>query len=99
MKILQTPTFQRKYKKLHKGERDLVNSVLDEILEDFEVGLLKKGDLGSLRVHKKRKGKQEFLVAYWSTKGAINGNLFGFVDVQRCKRSRANFNNYDSESN
>ena len=76
MKILQTPTFQRKYKKLHKGERDLVNSVLDEILEDVEVGLLKKGDLGSLRVHKKRKGKQEFLVAYWSTKGALE-----FIDM------------------
>jgi hypothetical protein len=93
MKILQTPTFQRKYKKLNKNELILVNAILDEILEDVEVGVLKKGDLGSIRVHKKHKGKQEFLIAYWSTKGALEiidmGSHENFYrDLKRRERGR-----------
>ena len=68
MKISQTPTFQRRYKKLKKNELDLANTGIREIIENPEVGVQKKGDLGSLRVHKVYKGKQGFLIAYWVSK-------------------------------
>ena len=71
MKLLQTPTFQRKYKKLHPNIRNVVNSALDDIIINPEVGPLKRGDLGNIRVHKKRKGDFEILIAYWFTKKAI----------------------------
>ena len=71
MKLTQTPTFQRKYKKLHRNQRLIVNTALDEILENPNLGTQKKGDLGTIRVHKKRKGDLEFLIAYWSNKSSI----------------------------
>ena len=76
MKLLQTPTFQRKYKKLHASQRLIVNSALDDIIENVEIGTQKKGDLGSIRVYKKHKGDVEFLVAYWATENSIE-----FIDL------------------
>lgn len=64
MKLLQTPTFERKYKKLNRNSLILVNDAISEIIAEPEIGALKKGDLGSIRVHKIRKSKIEFLVAY-----------------------------------
>jgi len=77
MKILQTPTFQRKYKKLTKGDLAVVNEALREITKNRDVGVLKSGDLGSIRVHKKRKGRQEFLIAYWNVKDVLELIDFG----------------------
>ena len=71
MKVTQTPTFQRKYKKLHRNQRLIVNAALEEIFESPNIGTQKKGDLGTIRVHKKRKGDLEFLIAYWSTRSTI----------------------------
>jgi mRNA interferase RelE/StbE len=71
MKLLQTPTFQRKYKKLHRNQRLLVNTAIEEIIEYPSIGAQKKGDLGTIRVHKKRKGDTEFLIAYLTTKSSI----------------------------
>ena len=71
MKITQTPSFHRKYKKLHRNQRLLVNAVIEEIIESPSIGVQKKGDLGTIRVHKKRKGGTEILIAYWSTRSSI----------------------------
>lgn len=71
MKVLQTPTFQRKYKKLHPNIRNVVNSALDDIIIIPEAGPLKRGDLGNIRVHKKRIEDLEILIAFWCIKKAI----------------------------
>ena len=71
MKITQTSSFHRKYKKLHCNQRLLINTAIEEIIESPSIGAQKKGDLGTIRVHKKRKGDFEFLIAYWSTKSSI----------------------------
>ena len=71
MKITQTPSFHRKYKKLHRNQRLLVNAAIEEIVESPSIGVQKNGDLGTIRVHKKRKGGTELLIAYWSTKSSI----------------------------
>ena len=71
MKINQTSSFHRKYKKLHRNQRLLVNAVIEEIIESPSIGVQKKSDLGTIRVHKKRKGGTEILIAYWSTRSSI----------------------------
>ena len=71
MKVFQTPTFQRKYKKLNRNQLSLVNEAIGSIITEPEIGELKRGDLGSVRVHKVRKAKVEVLVAYWTTDSSI----------------------------
>lgn len=77
MKVFQTPTFQRKYKKLNRNQLSLVNDAIESIIAEPEIGELKRGDLGSIRVHKVRKAKVEVLVAYWSTETSIQLIDFG----------------------
>jgi len=77
MKILQTPTFERKYKKLNRKQLSLINEAIEAIIAEPVIGELKRGDLGSIRVHKVRKSKVEFLVAYWSTESSIQLIDFG----------------------
>lgn len=64
MKVTQTPTFLRKSKKLNKRELQLLEDGLREIVYDPNIGVLKSGDLGSIRVHKVRDGSKEYLKAY-----------------------------------
>ena len=64
MKVTQTPTFLRKSKKLRQREHRLLEDGVREIFENPHIGGLKKGDLGSIRVHKIRDGGREFLIAY-----------------------------------
>jgi mRNA-degrading endonuclease RelE of RelBE toxin-antitoxin system len=64
VKVTQTPTFLRKSKKLHKGDLRLLEDGPREIVHDPNIGVLKSGDLGSIRVHKVRDGTKEYLIAY-----------------------------------
>ena len=77
MKILQTPTFESKYKKLNRNQLSLINEAIETVIAEPEIGELKRGDLGSIRVHKIRKSKVEFLVAYWTTESSIELIDFG----------------------
>lgn len=77
MKVFQTPTFQRKYKKLNRNQLSLVNEAIESIITEPEIGELKRGDLGSIRVHKLRKAKVEVLVAYWTSDSSIQLIDFG----------------------
>ncbi|MEN9517386.1 MAG: hypothetical protein RLZZ159_1252 [Actinomycetota bacterium] len=77
MKVFQTPTFQRRYKKLNRNQLSLVNDAIESIIAEPEIGELKRGDLGSIRVHKVRKAKVEVLVAYWIEESAIELIDFG----------------------
>ncbi len=64
MKLLQTPIFARQLKKLHKNQQKDLDNAIMEILENPEIGSLKKGDLNGVRVHKFAMVKQLTLLAY-----------------------------------
>lgn len=64
MKILQTPTFKRKYKKLHPLQQQIVKDAIIMILGQLDIGVMKKGDLAGVRVYKLKANNEEILLAY-----------------------------------
>lgn len=64
MNILQTPTFKRKFKKLSPTQKQSVKDNVLKISKDPSIGVMKKGDLSDIRVHKFKILGQEFLLAY-----------------------------------
>lgn len=64
MNILQTPTFKRKFKKLSPTQKQSVKDNVLKISKDPSIGVIKKGDLSDIRVHKFKILGQEYLLAY-----------------------------------
>ena len=64
MKLEQTSSFQRAYKRLHKGQRKEVNQAIKALMEDPLLGEMKVGDLAGIRIHKFRMNKQLTLLTY-----------------------------------
>ena len=64
MKILQTPTFKRKYKKLSSTQQSIIKETLVKICNNPTIGTVKKADLANVRVHKFKIHNQEYLLAY-----------------------------------
>ena len=64
MKIIQTPTFARQAKKLHKNQKKDLDCAVKEIAKNPTCGELKKGNLESIRVYKFKMVKQLTLLAY-----------------------------------
>lgn len=64
MKLLQTPTFKRCVKKLHKNQIEILNEQIKKIVLNPEIGNLKKGDLSSVYVYKFMILNQLMLLAY-----------------------------------
>ena len=62
--VLQTQRFSRQYKKLHDNTAADVDSAVDEVRQDPEIGERKKGDLAALRVFKFRSAGQLYLLGY-----------------------------------
>jgi mRNA-degrading endonuclease RelE of RelBE toxin-antitoxin system len=77
MKVLQTPTFERKYKKLNRNELGLLNEAIDAVIDNPQIGELKRGDLGDIRVYKARTGRREVLLAYLSAGNSLKLLDFG----------------------
>ncbi|WP_198597455.1 type II toxin-antitoxin system RelE/ParE family toxin, partial [Vibrio splendidus] len=48
--ILQTPTFKKAVKKLHKNQKTDLDNAIRALMEDPCIGEQKKGDLSFLRV-------------------------------------------------
>jgi mRNA-degrading endonuclease RelE of RelBE toxin-antitoxin system len=65
MNILQTPTFKRKFKKLSPTQKQSVKDNVLKISKDPSIGVMKKGDLSDVRVHKFKILGQEYLLAYF----------------------------------
>jgi mRNA-degrading endonuclease YafQ of YafQ-DinJ toxin-antitoxin module len=63
-KLLQTPTFSKHKKKLHKNQIAELDTVIKAIHQDPYIGEQKKGDLASVFVYKCKITKQLFLIAY-----------------------------------
>jgi mRNA interferase RelE/StbE len=69
MKVEQSPTFRKSYKKLHKNQLKKVNNAIEQIIKNPEIGIQKKGDLIEIFVYKFDCINQQFLLAYsWSYK-------------------------------
>lgn len=64
MEIKQSNLFKQAYKKLHKNQLTAVNDNIKSIMEDYEIGELKTGDLAGIRIHKFKLHKHLYLLAY-----------------------------------
>jgi mRNA-degrading endonuclease YafQ of YafQ-DinJ toxin-antitoxin module len=64
MEVLQTPTFIRQSKKLHKNQKKDLDNAIRAIIQDPLVGEMKKGDLSGVQVYKFRMVNQLTLLAY-----------------------------------
>ena len=64
VKILQTPTFKRSVKRLHKQQKHDLDEAVRTIAADPGIGEAKVGDLAGVRVYKFRMNKQLALLAF-----------------------------------
>lgn len=62
--IVQTATFQRQTKKLHKNQKLELDQAVLAIINDVHIGEMKKGDLAGVQVYKFRMVNQLMLLAY-----------------------------------
>ena len=64
MRILVTPTFERAAKKLHRLQKDDLDTAVKPVAADAGIGEEKVGDLGGIRVYKFRMTNQLCLLSY-----------------------------------
>lgn len=62
--VLQTPTFKKAVKKLHKKQKKDLDAAVKELMGNPLVGEQKKGDLAFLRVYKFKMVNQLTLLGY-----------------------------------
>ena len=63
-RILQTPSFKKAVKKLHKNQKKALDRAVKSLMEDPLAGEQKKGGLLFLRVYKFKMVKQLTLLGY-----------------------------------
>ena len=73
--ILQTPTFKKAVKKLHKNQKMDLDNAIRDLMKDPYIGEQKKGDLAFLRVHKFKMVKQLTLLGYSYEDGTVTLEL------------------------
>ena len=64
MDVLQTPTFRKAVKRLHKNQKKCLDHAVAFIMKNPEAGELKRGDLAGVAVYKFKTGQHLFLLAY-----------------------------------
>ena len=64
MKIFQMPRFKNYVKKLPRHFQQVILDAVEDVMENPDVGELKKGDLVGFSVHKFTMGGQLILMAY-----------------------------------
>ena len=69
--ILQTPTFKKAVKKLHKNQKADLDEAIKELMIDPLLGEQKKGDLAFLRVYKFSMVNQLTLLGYSYEDGPV----------------------------
>ncbi len=62
--VLQTPSFKKAVKRLHKNQKKDLDRAVKLLMEDPRLGEQKKGDLLFLRVYKFKMVKQLTLLGY-----------------------------------
>ena len=73
--VLQTPSFKRTVKKLHKNQKKAVDDAIRILMEEPTIGEQKKGDLSFLRVYKFKMVNQLTLLGYSYADGTITLEL------------------------
>ena len=73
--VLQTPTFKKAVKKLHKNQKADLDEAIKELMIDPLLGEQKKGDVAFLRVYKFSMVKQLTLLGYSYEDGAVTLEL------------------------
>ncbi|MCL9775486.1 type II toxin-antitoxin system RelE/ParE family toxin [Vibrio methylphosphonaticus] len=73
--VLQTPSFKKAVKKLHKNQKKDLDHAIRELMKDPHLGEQKKGDLSFLRVHKFKMVKQLTLLGYSYEDGTVTLEL------------------------
>jgi mRNA-degrading endonuclease RelE of RelBE toxin-antitoxin system len=69
--VLQTPSFKKAAKKLHKNQKLALDKAVKEVVNNPKIGELKKGDLSFMRVYKFKMVKQLTFLGYSYEDGAI----------------------------
>lgn len=64
MEVIQTQTFAKAVKKLHRNQKEDLDKAVKTIVKDTNIGELKVGDLAGVRVHKFKMVNQSVLLAY-----------------------------------
>ena len=64
VRVLQTPTFKRAVKRLHKQQKRELDEAVRAVATDPAIGESKVGDLAGVRVHKFKMNRQLILLAY-----------------------------------
>lgn len=64
MKLIQSGTFKKAYKRLHKNQCHAVNVAIDIIINKPNAGTQKAGDLKGYYVYKFDCVNQQFLLSY-----------------------------------
>ena len=73
--VLQTPSFKKAVKKLHKNQKADLDEAIKEVMIDPLLGEQKKGDVAFLRVYKFSMVKQLTLLGYSYEDGAVTLEL------------------------
>lgn len=76
--VLQTSSFKKAVKKLHKSQKSDLDIAVKELMEEPLLGELKKGDLSFMRVYKFKMAKQLTLLGYSYEDGAVVLELLTF---------------------
>jgi mRNA-degrading endonuclease RelE of RelBE toxin-antitoxin system len=69
--LLQTPSFKKAVKKLHKNQKKDLDDAIRFLINAPESGEQKKGDLAFLRVYKFKMVKQLTLLGYSYEEGTV----------------------------
>ena len=64
MKVVQTGTFSRTVKKLHRTDKTAVDQAIRKIMANTGIGAMKKGALAGVRVYKFKVADKQYLLAY-----------------------------------
>lgn len=64
MEVVQTLTFAKVVRKLHRNQKDDLDKAVRSIINDTNIGDLKVGDLAGIRVYKFKMVAQLTLLAY-----------------------------------
>ncbi|MBL4630478.1 MAG: type II toxin-antitoxin system RelE/ParE family toxin [Paraglaciecola sp.] len=64
IKVYETRRFEKALKKLSDAQLKIVEDEVDRIIEAPEIGVVKKGNLSHLRVHKFKIHNQQVLLGY-----------------------------------
>tara|TARA_B100001971_G_C18138576_1_gene509049 strand:+ start:167 stop:439 length:273 start_codon:yes stop_codon:yes gene_type:complete len=79
MHILQTTSFRKTVKKLHKNQKADLDKTVKKIVNTPDIGENKVGDLAGVKVYKFKMDQQLTLLAYTYDKDVITLTLLAFA--------------------